>query len=134
MPSVLRQLRAAAGPSVSFVGLTYADPFLARYVLPAGPTPATASLTYMNQLNADLVAAYGAARMPVARVPAAFETSDTSMTTLAPFGSVPVDVAQICRLTWMCTPAPYGPDDHPNKAGYELIARTIMASLPAGLR
>ena len=56
------------------------------------------------------------------------------MTTLKPFGSVPVDVAQICRLTWMCTPAPYGPDDHPNKAGYLLIARTIMAALPAGLR
>ena len=40
MPSVLHQLRSAAGPYVSFVGLTYADPFLARYVKPAGPVPA----------------------------------------------------------------------------------------------
>ncbi len=134
MPSVLRQLRGAAGPDVSFVGLTYADPFLARYVKPPGPTVATQSLTYMNELNAELRAAYGAVRIPVANVPAAFESTDTAMTTLKPFGSVPVDVAQVCRLTWMCTPAPYGPDDHPNKAGYLLIARTIMAALPSGLR
>ena len=38
---------------------------------------------------------------------------------------VPANVVTICRLTWMCT----SNDDHPNDAGYALIAATVVAQL-----
>ena len=36
-----------------------------------------------------------------------------------------MNVATICQLTWMCT----SNDDHPNDAGYTVIATTVVAKL-----
>jgi GDSL-like lipase/acylhydrolase family protein len=131
-PTILHELTAAAGPRVRIVGLTYADPFLYRYFKPApGPARATQSLTYMGQLNDALRSAYTAAGVAVADVAAVFKTGDTAPTTLAGHGAVPTDVAMVCELTWMCAKYPFGPDDHPNKTGYTVIARTILAALPS---
>lgn len=133
MPTILSQLKAAAGPNVAIVGLTYADPFLYRYLKPApGPARATESLTYIGQLDATLRAAYQAAGVAVADVAAALKTTDTTPTALAGHGTVPTNVAEVCQLTWMCAKYPFGPDDHPNKTGYTVIAQTILAALPAG--
>jgi hypothetical protein len=38
-------------------------------------------------------------------------------------------VVRICQWTWMCAPAPLGPDIHPNQAGYGVIAHTIAGVL-----
>jgi hypothetical protein len=132
MPTVLRKLKAAAGPHVHFVGLNYADPFLYRYVKGGpGPSRAQQSLTIMTHLNRALVTAYRSAGVSVADVAARFKSSDTAPTTLARFGTVPTNVAEVCQLTWMCAARPFGPDDHPNKTGYMVIAQTIVAALPS---
>ena len=47
------------------------------------------------------------------------------MTTLAPYGQVPVAVATVCNLTYYCQ---YG-DIHPKTEGYAVIARLIAAKL-----
>jgi hypothetical protein len=131
LPGVLRALKSAAGPHVHLVGLDYADPFLYRYLkAPPGPTRAMQSVTYLSQLNAVLIAAYRAHGIPVADVAAAFKTGNLTSTTLAPYGAVPVEVAEVCKLTWICASRPFGPDDHPNKAGYLVIAQTIVGVLP----
>jgi hypothetical protein len=38
----------------------------------------------------------------------------------------------ICRLTWECARAPRGPNQHANRAGYALIARTFLTEIRAG--
>ncbi len=43
---------------------------------------------------------------------------------------LPLSVANICDFTYMCDPAPVGPDIHANRVGYSLIADTIEAALP----
>jgi hypothetical protein len=52
------------------------------------------------------------------------------MITLNPFGLVPLNVAVICKLTWMCAAPPVGPNIHANVAGYAAIAVTFATSVP----
>ncbi|MHB2028357.1 MAG: hypothetical protein ACYCPT_06015 [Acidimicrobiales bacterium] len=132
MPAVLRELRAAAGPHVHFVGVLYGDPFLADYVR-RGSSPAQAALTLrtMSQLNAALTAAYTAANIPSANVPGAFASYDQAPTRLRDGRVVPTNVAHACAWTWMCHTYPWGPDDHPDDAGYRVIAKAIAAKLPS---
>ena len=72
--------------------------------------------------------------MPLADVAAAFESDDfvtiVQSSQPPPNDLLPVNVANICELTYMCDPAPVGPDIHANDAGYSLIADTIEAMLP----
>lgn len=134
LPKILADLESAAGPGVHFVGLEYSDPFLADYFNgPSGFADATETLTAMTAMNSILAQAYGNAHMAVAQVSRAFDSANTSLVTLADVGTVPENVKQVCLLTWMCAHAPYGPDDHPNNAGYMVIARAIAAVLPSSL-
>jgi lysophospholipase L1-like esterase len=131
MPSVISRLKAAAGPSVRFVGVLYEDPFLADYLVPAsGITQANLTLTVMSELNAALTSVYRAGGVAMANVPGAFKTDNSDMVELAKVGKVPQNVALACTLTWMCTAPPWGPDDHPNNAGYRVIANAIEGALP----
>jgi lysophospholipase L1-like esterase len=68
----------------------------------------------------------------VADVGAAFAITDftaANMKILPGDGLVPLSVYNTCTLTWNCTPAPLGPNIHPNNTGYELIANTFAAVL-----
>jgi lysophospholipase L1-like esterase len=131
MPKILRELKNAAGPNVRIVGLEYNDPFLARYINGAsGAAAATAGLIDMDRLNAALDQAYVGAGVSVANVPALFDTDITTRIAAPGGGVIPENVAQACAMTWMCYLAPFGPDDHPNDAGYALIAQAIAAVLP----
>ena len=53
----------------------------------------------------------------------AFSSADLTDTAALPgVGTVPLNVARICEWTWMCAPAPVGPNIHANAAGYQVIA------------
>jgi lysophospholipase L1-like esterase len=133
MPKILADLKAKAGPNVHFIGLDYGDPFLQHYLLGASEfSDATATLAVITELDDTLHAAYTAADIPTANVAGAFRLANTDATSLANVGSVPENVAAECSYTWMCTPPPFGPDDHPNNAGYAVIATEIEERLPPG--
>lgn len=130
LPVILKQLRAA-DPHGLIVGMTYYDPSLAAWLTgTAGQAEAQASVQLANQFNAFLAHTYQVVGARVADVATAFHTNE--FRTL-PLVTVPLNVATICALTWMCAPAPYGPNIHANAFGYALIADTFadtIGSLP----
>ncbi|HTT59390.1 MAG TPA: SGNH/GDSL hydrolase family protein [Acidimicrobiales bacterium] len=131
LPAALVGLERAGGPQVTFVGITYGDPFLAHYLTPSlGPSNAAATLGAMERLDAALDAVFTAAHMDVAPVESALRVDDTAVTARYDGRPVPVNVAEACKTTWMCRAAPWGPNDHPNNEGYSLIARAIAQVLP----
>jgi lysophospholipase L1-like esterase len=126
VPKIVARLRSAAGRSVRMVGMTYYDPFLALYAQGGTyRTLAVASVSLADTFDSNLAAAYKKAKFKVADVAKAFRTDDQT-----PSGGLPTDVARICALTWMCAPAPQGPNIHANASGYELIAATFEKRLP----
>jgi len=131
VPTIVKALRSAGGKHVRMVGMTYYDPFLAFY-LKGGSNQAlaTASVSLADQFNAGLTASFKQQKFKVADVATAFGTDDQTPTTSPTLGTVPTDVAQICALTWMCAPAPKGPNIHANAAGYKVIAATFEKKLP----
>lgn len=132
LPKIVSQLKAAAGPDVHMVGVEYSDPYLGFYLNGAGgPAQATATLDAMDQVDALLGQIYSAAGIEVADVPSLFQMDNNSTTSLDNVGSIPVNVQQACTLTWFCYPTPFGPDDHPNEAGYSVIAKAIESVLPS---
>jgi lysophospholipase L1-like esterase len=132
MPAIVRRLKAAAGPEVKIVGLLYEDPFLSDYLYPGtGFNAANLSLQVIGQLNASLETIYRSDGVAMANVPGGFKTDATNEVSLDKVGTVPQNVASACTLTWMCAKPPWGPDDHPNNAGYRVIAVDIEGALPA---
>jgi len=60
----------------------------------------------------------------------AFDTTDVTDTLNVPgIGTLPKDVALICRWTWECAPPPVGPNEHANAAGYGVIAAAFLSTL-----
>jgi lysophospholipase L1-like esterase len=129
---IVARLRAAA-PETTIVAMTYYNPFLAAWLSgPAGKQLAQQSLQVTGVFNTLLSGLFSAGKFRVAQVADAFSTTD--MTTQVPLpgvGLVPLDVARICQWTWMCAPAPYGPDIHANQQGYGVIATAFLAALPS---
>lgn len=132
LTSILTVLKAAAGPNVTFVGISFADPYLAQEANGAtGRVHARASLTAISELDQTLATIYQAQGMRMANVARVFHLHQSTSTTNSSGKRVPTNVATVCDLTWMCAAAPYGPNIHPNAAGYEAIADAIIAVLPA---
>ena len=126
LPAILAQLRAAAGPDVPIVGMTIYNPFLANWLLgPEGQAVARASATHLlGPVNGLLRAIYEGAGSGVADIEAAFSSNDfDTLVDLPGAGTIPLNVARICMWTWVCAPAPFGPDNHANADGYRVIAR-----------
>jgi lysophospholipase L1-like esterase len=124
LPQILGALRAAAGKHAVIAGMNLYDPFLADYLTSAtGQAVAQDSVSLDVSLNSLLQASFSDFGMPVADVQTAFSTTDFTDTTQLPgVGTVPLNVARICEWTWMCAPAPLGPNIHANAAGYQVIA------------
>lgn len=132
---VLTTLRDAAGPNTTIVGMNYYNPFLASWLEDAaGQTLAVESALAVSLLTDALDMTYEAAGMAVADVALAFESDNFGTlvpTSLPPPNDIlPVNVANICDLTYMCDPDPVGPDIHANTAGYARIAEAFGAVLP----
>jgi lysophospholipase L1-like esterase len=130
LPYILHSLKGVAGANVSFVGVGVDDPYLADALTGrAGARFASYSETVIDQLNNVLSAIYASADIPMATVSSFFDADDHSRVNLKEMGSVPSNVASACELTWMCAPKPYGPNLHPNDAGYLKIAEAIEGEL-----
>jgi lysophospholipase L1-like esterase len=130
LPYILQSLQGVAGAGVSFVGVGFDDPYLADAI--AGRTGArfaSHSETVVDQLNYALSAIYASASIPMATVSSFFDSHDHSSVNLEGVGMVADNVANACELTWMCAPKPYGPNLHPNDAGYLKIAAAIESEL-----
>ena len=74
-----------------------------------------------------LMKAYAQAGIPVADVFGAFDTTNFGdQETVPGLGTLPRNVALLCRWTWQCAPAPRGPNQHANQAGYAVIANAFL--------
>ena len=75
-----------------------------------------------------LASVYAAFGIPVANVQSAFHTTDFAP---LPFLGTPLNVSLVCAFTWMCAPAPVGPNIHANEAGYGVIAAAFARAFAA---
>jgi lysophospholipase L1-like esterase len=132
LPTILAELREAAGPGIPIVGMTLYNPFLANWLTgPEGQAIAQASATQlMGPVNAVLKAIFVAGGASYADIETEFSSNDfTTQVDLPGAGTVPLNVARICMWTWVCAPAPLGPDNHANEAGYGAIAHAFAIQL-----
>jgi lysophospholipase L1-like esterase len=132
--SILGKLRAAAGPKVLIIGMTYYVPELGLWH--TGQTgKAIAILTegFAAGVNQLLVMRYHRFGDRVANVFGAFKSkmfkARDNSGNQNPAARVPPNVATICSLTWMCAPRPTGPNEHPNAAGYRVIASAFWQAI-----
>lgn len=129
LDSILARLRAAAGPDVRIVGMSYYLPALAEWRSGMeGQAIAWITEKLAVAYNDLLDRAYAASGDKVANVFGAFDTSDFGNKAAVPgIGTVPRNVALICRWTWECASRPRGPNQHANQAGYGVIARAFLS-------
>ena len=125
-------LRAAAGPRVPIIGLTYPDVLLGAYVYPAQPVTAPrmalaseSVVAFKSLINPALARAYAAAGGAFVDVTAATGayTPLTTTVTVAPYGTIPRAVARVCTLTWYCAVG----NIHATSQGYALIGKLVAA-------
>jgi lysophospholipase L1-like esterase len=132
LPGILAVLREAAGADMPIVGMSLYNPFLGAWLTgPDGQAFAELStfqgIVPINDLLRAIFLAGGAS---VADVEGAFATTDfTTIVSLPGVGDVPLNVARICLWTWICAPAPLGPDNHANATGYGVMARAFADEL-----
>jgi lysophospholipase L1-like esterase len=131
--TILTRLRAAAGPGVRIVGMSYYLPALAEWRQGiVGQLVSRVSERLATVYNGMLNRAYATSGVRVANVFGAFQTSDFGNRVAVPgVGTVPRNVALICQWTWACANPPRGPNQHANQAGYGVIARAFLSA--AGL-
>jgi lysophospholipase L1-like esterase len=112
LSAILADLRAAAGPDVPIVAMSYYDVFAPLCV--SDPSQLFVC-GRVDDFNANLVDTYAAAGDPVADVTGAFE--NYNLVNCA---------AHVCDWTWFCTLG----DIHANTAGYGVIAQAFEQVLP----
>jgi lysophospholipase L1-like esterase len=130
--SLATALRAAAGPGVPLIGLTYPDMILGAYVYPKQPAPAGAvSLAKLSVvafkllINPALMKAYASGNgvfVDVTKATGAYIPL-TKTVSYRPYGTVPVAVANVCGLTWFCARG----NIHATTKGYTVIGRLVVA-------
>ena len=127
---ISKRLRAAAGPKVRIVGITYPDVILGQWVGEnANQDLARLSVTaFKDFINPALTKAYeavGGTLVDVTAASGAYTPLDDVVA--MPSGTlVPRAVADVCRLTYYCQFR----DIHARTSGYRLIADLVVASLP----
>ena len=123
-------LRAAAGPRVPLIGLTYPDVILGTYVYPTQPPTASrislaklSVVAFRSLINPTLTKAYGSAGGVLVDVTAATGayTSFARTVRLRPYGTIPVPVASVCALTWFCSQG----NIHATTKGYLVIGKLV---------
>ena len=129
-------LRAAAGPAVPLIGLTYPDVILGSYVYPTQPaTASTVSLAklsvvaFKSLINPALSKAYGSANgslVDVTKATGAYVPL-TRTVRFRTYGTIPAAVASVCALTWFCAQG----NIHATTKGYSLIGKLVVSRFEA---
>lgn len=127
LPGQVAELRAAA-PNATIILANYYNPFLASWLQGTdGQALAKSSTILADSLNRLIAGASTASGGKVADVAAAFNSSDfTDTRDDGAYGTIPVNVANICDWTWMCKLG----NIHANDIGYKVMADTIIPLLP----
>ncbi|WP_099037018.1 SGNH/GDSL hydrolase family protein [Mycobacterium neglectum] len=124
LDSVLERIRAAVGPNVPIVGVSYINVYLADALKPDGSAKAdAATILFQNYLNPTLAqtySKYGAKFVDTTALAGGYLPS-TDKTYLEGHGTVPASIGRVCSLTYYCTDN----DPHPNRAGHDLIAGEV---------
>ena len=130
--ALVAALRAAAGPRVPLIGLTYPDVILGTYVYPSQPPSASlvslanlSVVAFKALINPALAKAYSSAGGSLVDVTAATGayTPLTRTVRLVPYGTIPAPVASVCSLTWFCSQG----NIHAKTTGYTLIGKLVVA-------
>ena len=122
LPVILDTLRDAAAPSVPIVGMNYYHPFLPPIWFGTQDLATLQTeVALVVAFNDLLEGIYGSFGIEVADVETAFSVTDLAF---QPSG-LPLNVQQVCALTWMCSVG----DIHPNTDGYGVIARAFAEKL-----
>ncbi len=129
-------LRAAAGPRVPLIGLTYPDVILGSYVYPTRPAGAGALslaklsvVAFKALINPALTKAYASANgslVDVTKATGAYVPLTRTVRSAA-YGTIPAAVASVCTLTWFCAQG----NIHARTKGYTLIGNLVVARFGA---
>ena len=132
LAKILASLRRAA-PGTRMIAMDYYLPALAQWRNGlVGQALARLSELAASGYNALLTRTYQAFGVRVADVSAVFQSADFGQQVSLPgYGALPRNVAAICKWTWECAAPPRGPNEHPNQAGYAVIARAFQRPAPA---
>ena len=130
--SLAAALRAAAGPKVPLIGLTYPDVILGSYVYPTHPAGAAALslaklsvVAFKSLINPALTKAYGSAQgslVDVTKATGAYVPLTKTVHSRT-YGTIPAAVASVCTLTWFCAQG----NIHATTKGYTLIGNLVVA-------
>jgi lysophospholipase L1-like esterase len=127
-----KRLRAAAGPNVRIVGITYPDVVLGLWTTGKQSDQDFAKLSlfaFRGLLNPALKESYTSVRkgsfVDVTTATGAYTPLEQT-TTLAPYGTIPVAVAKVCQISFYCQFR----DIHARTNGYKIIAQLIAKTLP----
>jgi lysophospholipase L1-like esterase len=130
LAALLKRLRAAGGSKVRIVGITYPDVLLGSWVGEnADQDLAKLSVVaFKSLINPALKETYEGADgtfVDVTKATGAYTPLEQT-TDAPPYGSVPVAVAEVCRLSFYCSVR----DIHATTAGYRIIADLVAKTLP----
>ncbi len=130
LAKIMTALRSAAGSRVTIIGMTYYVPGLAEWRDGlAGRRYARLSERAALAFNRMLVRVYTSFGARVAEVASAYGSTDFAHPAeVTGLGLLPRNVAAVCAWSWICAVPPRGPDEHPNTAGYVVIARAFLAA------
>lgn len=125
LPVILTGIHNAA-PTVRIHAMNYYDPFVAAWLTgPAGQVLAQQTVALGNIFNHDMDQIYYAFNARVVDVAGTFQTRNF---TIDPSTGLPLNVELICAWTYMCAPAPVGPNIHATTPGYAAIAGSFAAT------
>jgi lysophospholipase L1-like esterase len=135
---IAKRLRKAAGRKQPMAVSTLYDPFLQSWFSGSGGQAiAQGSVDIARkQVNPAISSAFKPSGFKVAKTDEDFQTyvPFSKTTTFNGQAGVPVAVASICKLTYMCKAKPVGPNIHATTAGYTVMAKAFRKALGKAAR